>query len=542
MLFWIIIAAMALAVAALIGRAMMRATLQSSDLDDAAHDMQVYKNQLAEVDRDRARGTIPDDEAERLRAEIARRLISADSRTDTDKSTKTSSTSKPLKPKSSPRYAVLAMIGALLILLPLGLYAFLGAPGYGDLSRKDRLAAAQERRETRPSQAEAEASVPAGALVPQGQEPPAEFVELIEKLRQAVAARPDDLQGHRLLARNEAALGNFRAGASAQEKALSLAGGNATAEDYMTYADLLILSAAGYVSPEAERALRAALARDPENGGATYYMGLMMRQTGRPDLAFRVWDKLLRAGPEEAEWIAPIRAQIDDVARLAGVEYEQPRPAESLAGPTAEDMANAQDMSAEDRQEMVRGMVARLSDRLASQGGSPAEWARLIRAYGVLGDVTRARAIADEAQQVFAANPAALAQITAAAQSLPQTAPTATPATTPPTAETSPNSDTGPNTGPDTGPNTGPDTGSNTGPNTGTPTTGTAPTTTSDTAPSTPTGATTAPASSTDSGPNTDPDTDPDTDPNAAPDSAPNTAPNTDPNTATPPQTEGTSE
>ena len=75
---------------------------------------------------------------------------------------------------------------------------------------------------------------------------------------------------------------------------------------------------------------------------------------------------------------------------------------------------------------MIRGMVSRLSDRLATQGGSPAEWARLIRAYGVLGDPARAHAIADEAMQVFAATPEALAQIADAAQSLPAQATSAT--------------------------------------------------------------------------------------------------------------------
>jgi cytochrome c-type biogenesis protein CcmH len=243
----------------------------------------------------------------------------------------------------------------------------------------------------------------------------------------ASAARPDDIQGHVLLARNEAALGNFTAAYEAQEKLLSLKGAAADATDYLTYADLMILAAGGYVSPQAENALRAALARDPENGAARYYLGLMMRQNGRPDVAFRLWDQLLRQGPEDAAWIPPIRAQIDEAARLAGVDYEQPRPSESLAGPSAADIEAAGELSDEDRQEMIRGMVSRLSDRLASQGGSPAEWARLISAYGVLGDVARARAIANEARQVFAAVPEAIQQIEAAETSLPPL--TATPET-----------------------------------------------------------------------------------------------------------------
>jgi cytochrome c-type biogenesis protein CcmH len=73
-------------------------------------------------------------------------------------------------------------------------------------------------------------------------------------------------------------------------------------------------------------------------------------------------------------------------------------------------------MSGEDRQDMIRGMVARLSDRLATDGGTPQEWARLINALGVLGDLDQARAIYANAQQVFADTPDSMAPITAAAQ------------------------------------------------------------------------------------------------------------------------------
>ncbi|WP_375172625.1 c-type cytochrome biogenesis protein CcmI [Pseudooceanicola sp.] len=413
MLDWIIPAAMSLAVAAVIGLAVLRARDTGSDGEDAEQDLGIYRRQMDEVERDQARGVIPGEEAERLRAEIARRLIEADSRSDAAATTHEPARMRP---------ALVAVILVVLIALPLTVYANLGAPGYPDMGLRDRLSAAQERLENRPAQAEAEAAVPAGAMAPQDT-PPADFEVLIKRLREAVAERPDDLQGQELLARNEAALGNFRAGYEAQEKVLSIKGDAATADDYMAYADMLILAAGGYVSPQAEVALRAALARDPHHAPTLYYMGLMMRQNGRPDLAFRTWDRLLRNGPEDAPWIPPIRAQIDEVAALAGVRYEQPQPSETLAGPTAEDMANAGDLSDEDRQEMIQGMVSRLSDRLATQGGSAAEWARLIRAFGVLGDIPRARAVAAEARQVFAEAPQALAEIEAAAATLPPAAP-----------------------------------------------------------------------------------------------------------------------
>ena len=73
------------------------------------------------------------------------------------------------------------------------------------------------------------------------------------------------------------------------------------------------------------------------------------------------------------------------MAFLAGVEYELPAVGEPARGPTAGDVAAAGEMSEADRKEMIRGMVTQLSDRLATEGGPPAEWARLIRALGVFG-------------------------------------------------------------------------------------------------------------------------------------------------------------
>ena len=177
---------------------------------------------------------------------------------------------------------------------------------------------------------------------------------------------------------------------------------------------MLILAAGGYVSPEAETALEAALARDPRNGAARYYTGLMMAQIGRPDQAFQLWDGLLRESAPAAPWVAPIRAQMDEIAFRAGISnYALPDPV--LRGPSASDIAGAQEMTVEERMEFIQGMVENLAGRLATQGGPPAEWAQLINALGVLGDTTRARAVWEEAQRVFEGEDDALIEIGAAA-------------------------------------------------------------------------------------------------------------------------------
>ena len=407
MAFWLIISVLAFAVAALLALAILRG--RSAEEPPAAYDLRVYRDQLKEVDRDLARGVIGPDDAERVRAEVARRILAADAQLQ-----------KGLQEGTQPKALAMSVAALSLIAMVGGsiwVYSQLGAPGYPDMALAGRIEAAQEARVNRISQAEAEARVPAAPAI---EAPSPDFLRLMAQLREAVAARPGDLQGTMLLARNEAALGNYTAAHQAQAQALSIKGEQATADDYVDYADMMILAAGGYVSPEAEAALRAALVRDPQNGPARYYVGLLQAQTGRPDNAFRTWDAALREGPAGAPHIRAIRAQIEEMAFRAGVNYTLPPegggPAVAPSGPSAQDILNAEDMTGDERMEMIRGMVRNLSDRLALQGGNSTEWARLIGAWGVLGDERQARVIWQEAQSIFWDNPSGLAEVDEAAR------------------------------------------------------------------------------------------------------------------------------
>jgi cytochrome c-type biogenesis protein CcmH len=73
-------------------------------------------------------------------------------------------------------------------------------------------------------------------------------------------------------------------------------------------------------------------------------------------------------------------------------------------------------MSMDERMEMIQGMVSGLAERLATEGGPPSDWARLISAYGVLGRTDTAAAVYAEAQQVFGENQGALDIIDRAAE------------------------------------------------------------------------------------------------------------------------------
>lgn len=386
--FWAAAAGLMIGVAATLLRAMARARADARA--SAEFDLAVYRDQLAEIARDEARGTLSGEEAQRLRAEVSRRLLDADRAVEAEHQD-----AAVAARRGGPVIAgltVLAVAGA-------GwLYWEVGAPGYPDLPLQTRFQMSEELRADRPSQAEAEA---AANLPPPRSDLDPEFARLMDQLRATLAERPDDLRGQELLARNEAALGNIAAAITAQEAVIRLKGETVTGEDISALAELMIIAAGGLITPEAEAQLAAALTRDPKNGTARFYTGEMFAQIGRFDRTFVLWRNLLEESPPDAPWVAPIRAQILDVAMRAGVNYELP-PERRPVGPNEEDIAAAAQMEEEERRQMIEGMVAQLGERLATEGGIAEEWARLISSLAVLGRTDEARAIYAEAQRVFA--------------------------------------------------------------------------------------------------------------------------------------------
>ncbi|WPY95567.1 c-type cytochrome biogenesis protein CcmI [Limimaricola variabilis] len=391
MLFWIIALALS-AVVAIALAAPLRRGPASTGTDP---DMAFYRAQIAEIETDRARGLIGEEEAERARAEIGRRLLAADK----DVRQAPAAGRGPMLP--ALLFGALVVIGGAMVL-----YTDLGAPGLPDRPLAERLAEARELSAARPSQAQAEAVAP-----PLPVDAPEEYVEMVEKLRAAVPERPDDLTGWQLLARHEAALGDYAAAARAQERVIEIKGADAGFEDRMALVDRLVAAAGGIVTSESEALLRELRAARPDAAGPLYYLGLLQAQIERPDLAFRFWRRAIETGDPASPHVELARAQIGRAAQFAGVDYTPP----PVSGPTAEEVAAAQNMEPEARQEMIRSMVENLASRLAESGGPASDWARLIRALGVLGEATRAEAIWGEAQQVFAGDPA-LEEIRAAAQ------------------------------------------------------------------------------------------------------------------------------
>jgi cytochrome c-type biogenesis protein CcmH len=384
-LFW----GAALVIAGIVAGVLVAALRRERGAVTGDPDLAIYKDQLAEISRDLSRGTIGAEDAERLRAEVGRRVLEADRN------------AGAAGAAENKRGTLVAMAVVMAATIPAAgaAYWWLGAPGYPDMPLGPRIAALDAGIAERPSQAAELDRIGA----PRNAAADAAVVAELQSISDAGALREAFRQ------RFEA--GETLAAVRTQERLLTVLGDDATSADHANLALALVAEAQGYVSPEAEAALRAALQRDLSNELARYLVGEMFLQGGRFDQAFRFWRPLVEDGSPDAPWVASIRERIGMVADLAGVPYEVP----DAVGPTAGDVAAAADMAPEDRQAMIEGMVAQLSERLANEGGDVEDWERLIRSLAVLERLPEAQEIYDEAKVRFEGRPAELSFLRMAA-------------------------------------------------------------------------------------------------------------------------------
>jgi len=179
---------------------------------------------------------------------------------------------------------------------------------------------------------------------------------------------------------------------SARRKLLTLGGESAVRQSDL--GEALVAAANGVVTAEAKSAFERAIALDPEELKARFYIGLAAEQDGDRAKAAETWRAMTKNAPADAPWVPMVR---EALARVDPQSSSGPAP-----GPTADDVAAAGAMSEKDRGEMIRNMVARLADRLKENGNDVEGWQRLLRAYLVLGERDKAVSAADAAKRALA--------------------------------------------------------------------------------------------------------------------------------------------
>lgn len=201
---------------------------------------------------------------------------------------------------------------------------------------------------------------------------------------------------------------------SAYGKAVAL---DPTNNEYLSaQGESTVLASDGQVTPAAETLFRRAVAAEPADPRALYYLAVAKDQRGEHEAAMNDWIALLKSAPPDAPWAGEVRAFVEKVAadrkidlsgRLPPVLTASASRMESAPrGPSAEQMAAAQDMSPADREAMIQGMVDGLAQRLKQNPRDRGGWERLLRARMQLGQSSRAAADYRDASRAFAGSPA----------------------------------------------------------------------------------------------------------------------------------------
>jgi cytochrome c-type biogenesis protein CcmH len=321
-------------------------------------DTQFYRDQIAEIDRDRDRGLLSDVEAEAARAEAGRRLLRATGAVGQGNDALG-------EPALRRRRAASALALSIVPLLALAVYGAYGSP---QLVGQSQAARPSENREQ------------------------LDLASVLARIETHLAQNPNDGRGWEVVAPVYMRLGRPEDAARAYEAAVRLLGPDPNR--LANLGEALVAAQDGVVPADARAAFQQALQLDAAMPKARYYLARAAEQDGDPQKARAEYAAILSSSPAGAPWTPVVKEQI---ARLDGnTAPAQPAP---------------------DR-EAILGMVQSLADRLENGGGSAEEWARLMRSYVVLGQPEKARATHAKARTALATDQGAVARIDAMARDL----------------------------------------------------------------------------------------------------------------------------
>jgi len=238
-------------------------------------------NQLLEVERDVARGALPQVDAASARLEISRRLLAA--------ADDVQGAAAPLSLRT--RRVVSVGIVLALPVLSLGVYLSLGSPGLPSQPYFERLAQ------------------PLDELPVEG---------LVARLEQRLKVEPEDVLGWRLIGPVYLQLGRYGDAINAFGRIMQIDGRDADA--LAGLGEALTLSGDGMVPLPARQAFEAALEMDPKQARARFYMALSKAQAGQFGRALSDWEALLADAAEEAPWRSAVEFQIRAVRERLGEE------------------------------------------------------------------------------------------------------------------------------------------------------------------------------------------------------------------------------
>ena len=255
-LFWLVGAALAALVLALLLRPLARAG-RDATLSRAAVNLSVYRDQLRELEADLAAGTLAREDYDKARAELEARMLDDVGAPEAE------------RPATPGRRSALA-VGLAVPLLGLVLYLAVGDPG------------AMRRAEVPGMSAE-------------------QVQAVVERLAEKLRERPDDPEGWKLLGRAYSVMGRFPEAAHALGQAALRAPNDA--QLLVDFADVLAMTRGQRLEGEPEKLVLRALEIDPNNLKALALAGTAAFERSDFAAAAGYWERMLPhvpVGSEEA--------------------------------------------------------------------------------------------------------------------------------------------------------------------------------------------------------------------------------------------------
>ena len=378
MMFWLFAGLLALAIFLVLLLPLLSGA--RSSVSRAEYDINVYKDQLVELEKDAADGRIGQSELAAARLEIQRRLLAADEE------------ASRLIPKRSKGGSLPIIMTAVTVpVLAFAFYNETGSPEIPNFPLAERTDIQTANEDT-------------------GQAP---MAELARSLEERLLENPDDRRGWVLLGRTYATIGDPRKAAAAFQKAVPLS--NRHPEVLADWAEARLMARSGEFTTEIFAGFIEAREKDPTLPKPWFYIGLDKAMGDDLEGAAQIWTDLLAIVPENALFSDAVREQIARAAEQGGFDAADLKPSETAKnialgmksslpenssassspaapGPTQEQMKAAGEMSAEDRMAFIQSMVNRLAEKLEENPNDRTGWERLIRAYEVLGDTEKEQA------------------------------------------------------------------------------------------------------------------------------------------------------
>ena len=332
--------------------------------NEGYYDINIYKDQLNEINKDIDRGVLSKEDYISAKNEISRRILlhkNPDNTTDNNLT------------GNSQKFKLFSVIfvSLLIPIVSLNLYFLLGNPTLpnkpfaNNISENKALAS----NSTQPSSIE----------------------DSVIQLKKRLAKDQDDIEGWLLLGRSYLVMRNPDQAILAFRKVIKLDPNYK--EIYSFIGEALVFKNQGFVSEEAINYFEIALDDNRKNPASRYYLSLAKSQRGNVEGAYKAWLELAKETPPDTPWYPLLQSQLEEAALKLGKDNTKiigEKNTINTSGPTKEDIEAAAEMSSDDRKNMIEGMVENLAERMKKNPNDIKGWEMLARSYRVLGNIKNA--------------------------------------------------------------------------------------------------------------------------------------------------------